>query len=174
MAVCCAWGVAQTAPVQAADPQPPTVVESVEIGRYLGLWHEIARIPNRFQRSCAGGTTAQYSLRADGRIDVVNRCRTREGGVIAAHGIAKIADRQTRAKLKVSFVNLLGIRLFWGDYWIIGLDDEYRWAVVGHPQRKYGWILSRTPQLPPETLEEIFSLLERQGYDPGAFILTEP
>ncbi len=114
MAVCCVRGIAQTSEAIATDPQAPAVVESVDIERYLGLWYEIARIPNRFQRSCAGGTTAQYALRADGRIEVVNRCRKPDGGVITAAGIAKIADEKTRAKLKVSFVNLLGICLFWG------------------------------------------------------------
>lgn len=174
MVLCCAWSIAQAAGEKAADLQTPASVDSVDLGRYLGLWHEIARIPNRFQRSCAGGVTAQYTLREDGRIEVVNSCRKRDGGVMTAVGIAKIVDQQSRSKLKVSFVNLLGIRLFWGDYWIIGLDDEYRWAVVGHPRRKYGWILSRTSQLPSETLAEIFALLERQGYDPGAFVMTEP
>jgi apolipoprotein D and lipocalin family protein len=69
-------------------------------------------------------------------------------------------------------VSFLGIRPFWGDYWIIGLDKEYTYAVIGHPERKYGWILSRNPFLPDETLEKIFELLQMEGYDPKKFKMT--
>ena len=75
-------------------------------------------------------------------------------------------DNKTNAKLEVSFVSFLGWRPFWGDYWIIGLDEDYQWAIVGTPNRKYGWVLSRTPQLSKETMEEIFQILKEQGYDP--------
>jgi len=151
---------------------PPAIVERVDLQRYAGLWYEIAKIPNTFQRKCAGRTTAQYELREDGKIGVVNQCIKSDGKAIEAKGIAKIVDTITNAKLKVSFVNLLGWRLFWGDYWIIGLDENYRWAVVGHPQRKYGWILSRTPTLEKPKLEAVFKLLREQGYDPNNFELT--
>lgn len=155
------------------DSLPPlATTQNVDLQRYAGLWYEIAKIPNRFQRKCASGTTAQYELRDDGRITVVNRCLKGNGGTIEAKGIAKVVDTTTNAKLKVSFVNLWGWRLFWGDYWIIGLDENYRWAVVGHPQRKYGWILSRMPTLEKSTLEAIFALLRQQGYNPDDFELT--
>ncbi|MBN2104654.1 lipocalin family protein [bacterium] len=150
----------------------PEVVEFVNLDQYKGLWYEIAKIPNRFQKKCAGNTTAEYILRKDGRIDVVNRCMRKDGEIITAKGVAKIADMTTCAKLKVSFVSLLGIRLFWGDYWIIGLDDNYQWAIVGSPDREYGWILSRTPQLPQETIALINGILVKQGYDPEAFVIT--
>jgi len=77
--------------------------------------------------------------------------------------------RSTNAKLKVSFVSFLGWRPFWGDYWVIGLDAGDAWAVVGTPDRKYGWVLARTPVLPPSTLEEIVAIPERNGYDRSAF-----
>ena len=150
----------------------PATVERVDLQRYVGLWYEIAKIPNTFQRKCAGGTTAQYELRQDGRIAVVNRCIKSNGEAMEAKGIAKIVDAKTNAKLKVSFVNLLGWRPFWGDYWIIGLDENYRWAVVGHPQRKYGWILGRTPTLEKPTMEAVFKLLREQSYDPNDFEMT--
>jgi len=152
---------------------PPAIVERVDLQRYVGLWYEIAKIPNTFQRKCAAGTTAQYELREDGRIAVVNQCIKNDGEAIKAKGIAKIVDTKTNAKLKVSFVNLLGWRLFWGDYWIIGLDENYRWAVVGHPQRRYGWILSRTPTLEKPALVTVFDLLREQGYNPDDFELTK-
>lgn len=154
------------------DGDRPSTVESVDLERYVGLWYEIAKLPNRFQKKCASGTTAFYSLREDGEIGVVNRCLDGDGKTVRAAGLAKVADPTSNARLKVSFVNVLGIRLFWGDYWIIGLGENYEYAIVGHPERDYGWILSRSPQLPQETLEEIFAELRRQGYDPDDFDLT--
>ena len=151
----------------------PVPVEFVNLERYAGLWYEIAKIPNRFQRKCVSGTTAQYSLREDGRIDVVNRCLDREGKPIEAKGIARIMDAKSNAKLKVSFVSIFGKYLFWGDYWIIGLDQSYNYAVIGGPTHKYGWILSRQPRLTSEELEKIFSILREQGYDPANFEMTE-
>ena len=108
----------------------PVPIRSVDLQQYAGLWYEIAKIPNPFQKKCARNTTAEYTLRDDGKIDVVNRCVKENGKFITAKGLAKSAGAETNAKLKVSFVNLLGIRLFWGDYWILGLDEDYKWAVV--------------------------------------------
>ena len=147
-------------------------VSNVDLGRYKGLWYEIAKIPNRFQRKCARGTTAQYVLRDDGKIDVINQCYTQEGKIIEAKGIARVVDSESNAKLKVSFVKILGLSLFWGDYWIIGLGDDYEFAIVGTPNRKYGWILSRTPELSQEKMETIFELLREQDYNPEDFIMT--
>lgn len=155
--------------VSMAGEDPPSTVEHVDLQRYAGLWYEIAKIPNRFQKQCARGATARYALRDDGKIDVINSCVTAEGKTDIAKGIAKIEDPISNARLKVSFVRFLGISLFWGDYWIIGLGHDYEYAVVGVPDRKYGWILSRTPTLDDDTMEEIFSLLRRNGYDPERF-----
>jgi apolipoprotein D and lipocalin family protein len=150
------------------------VVSHVDLERYAGLWHEVARIPNRFQKQCARGTTAEYALRDDGRISVVNRCTKSDGEPDRAEGVARIVDAATNARLQVSFVSFLGWRPFWGDYWIIGLDEDYRWAVVAAPGRQYGWVLARTPELPDETMERVFSILERNGYDRAAFQLSPP
>ncbi len=79
----------------------------------------------------------------DGRLSVLNQYIKRSGNVDQATGVAKVVDPVSRAKLKVSFVSFLGWRPFWGDYWVIGLDDDYRWAVVGSPDRRYGWVLAR-------------------------------
>ena len=145
-----------------------STVQEVDLQRYVGLWHEIAKIPNRFQKDCDSGTTAQYELREDGRINVVNQCLKEDGSVDRAEGVAS----QGSAKLKVSFVSFLGWRPFWGDYWILGLDDDYRWAVVGSPDRKYGCILARTPDLDEDTLQEIFAILKAQGYDTDRFAMN--
>ncbi|MFZ0450972.1 MAG: lipocalin family protein [Desulfatiglandaceae bacterium] len=147
-------------------------VASVDLNRYMGRWYEIAKIPNRFQKKCAGGTTAEYQLRADGTVLVVNSCLDHKGKSMVAEGIAKVTDPVTHAKLKVSFVRLLGMNLFWGDYWIVGLDREYQYAIVGVPSRKYGWILSRRPELSNEQWLDVKGILRSQGYNLGDFERT--
>jgi apolipoprotein D and lipocalin family protein len=149
--------------------QPPTVVPRVDLSRYAGLWYEVARIPNRFQDQCAHSATARYRLLEDGRIRVINRCINRAGEPDEARGVARVVDEDTNAKLEVSFVRFLGWHLFWGDYWIIGLDPDYHYAVIGTPSRRYGWVLSRTPQLPPGARSRIDALLRDQGYNPQRF-----
>lgn len=150
----------------------PRTVDSVDLKKYVGVWYEIAKIPNRFQKNCACNTTATYLLRDDGKIDVINRCTRADGTINEAKGIARIVDTITNSKLEVSFVRVLGIQLFWGDYWIIGLETNYRYAVVGTPSRKYGWILSRSPILLQEDQNRIFEMLYAQGYEPKSFIFT--
>lgn len=136
------------------------VVPYVDLSRYAGDWFEIARYPARFQEGCLA-TSATYSLRPDGKLDVVNRCRNeRDGRLREVHGKAWVADRTSNAKLKVSF--------FWpfrGDYWIIDLGREYEYAVVSRPDRKYLWILARKPAMEPEVLQGILGRLEEQGFD---------
>ncbi len=149
-----------------------TTVSALDIERYSGLWYEIARIPNRFQEKCARETTAEYQLRGDGRITVVNRCRKKDGSVTEARGVAKIVDTTSNAKLKVSFVSFLGWRPFWGDYWVIGLDESYQWAVIGTPDREYGWVLARSPALDEDIMEEIFTIIEGNGYKRDAFEMS--
>lgn len=156
-------GFALVAPSRADDAPPLVVVDSVDLDRYLGRWYEIASYPAWFQKNCTA-VTADYSLRDDGRIKVVNSCRkgALDGKLKQSTGRAKVADPTSNAKLKVSFFGP-----FWGDYWIIDLDADYQWAVVGVPNRKYLWILSRTPQMDEEVYEEIISRLPARRYDPA-------
>jgi len=147
-------------------------VPVVDLERFLGEWYEIARIPAWFQNRCVRDTTARYQLRNDGRITVINRCVTRNGRIDQAQGLARVLDPTSQSRLKVSFVSLLGWRPFWGDYWIIGLDPEYRWLAVGDPGRQYGWILSRSSTLAPVQLEAAFQAMERNGYARDRFRLT--
>ena len=160
-----------TMAVFAATPRgnevgPVRAVEAVDLGRYVGDWFEVARFPNRFQRECLGNVTAGYAQREDGRIDVINRCRTVDGE-ISARGIARIADRRTNAKLKVRFAPgfLSFLPFVWGDYWIVGLAGDYSWAVVGSPDRKYLWILSRTPQIDPDAYASALAAAAQNGFD---------
>lgn len=155
-----------------AASEPPETVPSVDLKRYIGLWYEIARMPNSFQKQCAEGTTAEYRILENGRIRVTNRCYKSDGTLDEAQGVARVVDEQTNSMLKVSFVRFLGKNWFWGDYWIIGLDENYQWVVVGHPKRKYGWILSRTPEIDPGVRSRIDHLLVEKGYNPGDFLNT--
>lgn len=168
--------IASPVPIGTAQNQskaaPLTTVEAVDLERYAGKWYEISKIPNRFQRQCAGNTTAEYALRSDGKIDVTNRCQKEDGTVQEAVGIAEVADTVSNSKLKVSFVRFLWRWWFWGDYWIIGLGKNYDYAIVGTPTRKYGWILSRTPVIDPHQYESALDELRRQGYNPDNFVLT--
>ncbi|TJZ74788.1 lipocalin family protein [Chitiniphilus eburneus] len=146
---------------QAADAIAPVQsVAQVELPRYLGRWYEIARYPMYFQRQCVGDVTALYAMRQDGRISVTNRCRTADGKLDVADGVATAVSGSGNAQLKVSF--------FWpfkADYWVIGLDPQYRWAVVGNPSRKNLWVLARTPRLPEELLAAALASAQAQGFD---------
>lgn len=145
----------------------PTVA-SVDLGRYMGRWFEIARYPAWFQRKCAKNTTAEYALRPNGTVSVENRCTTAEGRVNVARGTARIADPATRAKLKVKFSLFMPA----GDYWIVDLDPGYAWAVVGEPRRRYLWILARRPVLDEPTFQGICERLRTWHYDPQRLIRT--
>ena len=141
----------------------PTVqtVKFVDLQRYLGTWYEISKYPQRFERNCFG-VTANYSLRKDGLIKVVNACRkgSLNGPEKLAVGKAWIVNKVTNSQLKVQF--------FWpfaGEYWIIDLGANYEYAVVGSSNRKYLWVLSRTPQLEEKTYAAILQRIEQQGYD---------
>ncbi len=150
----------------------PRTVKYVDLKKYVGLWHEIAKIPNRFQKQCVKGTTANYELKENGEIRVINSCIDKDNELDKTEGVARIVDNKSNAKLEVSFFSILGWRPIWGDYWIIGLDENYQWAIVGTPNRKYGWILSRTPQLEKATLDKIYSILTEQGYNPKDFEMS--
>jgi len=152
--------------VSAGERQSLETVSQVDLNRYVGTWHEIARLPNRFQDQCAGNVTADYKQLDDGNIAVVNRCLDDEGMVDEARGVARVVDRSTNAKLEVSFVSLFGWHLFWGDYWVIGLGEDYEYVVVGTPSRKYAWILARSISLPAEAWERTQQILLKAGYDP--------
>lgn len=149
-------------------PPPPTVLH-VDLERYAGHWYELARYPNRFQMDCVG-VTADYSPREDGKIDVLNMCwrGSFDGKKARARGVAKVVDKESNAKLKVTF-----FWPFYGDYWIIMLDPEYSWAVVSHPSREYLWILCRTKAMDEPTYAGILDQLQQWGFDTSKLIRTE-
>lgn len=136
-------------------------VPYVDLNRYVGTWYEISAFPQRYERGCTA-TTATYTFRDDGEIDVVNRCNegSPEGPEKKAKGRARVVDHATNAKLEVSF-----FWPFWGDYWIVDLGSDYDYAAVGGPSRDDLWILSRTPTMEPELYDAIVRRLHAQGFD---------
>ena len=142
---------------------PLQTVSSVDLPRYLGLWYEIAKLPNSFEKDCVA-VTATYSQLPNGEIKVLNQCRikTLNGKLKKAEGRAWVIDPATNAKLKVRF--------FWpfsGDYWILELGANYEYALVGDPSRNFLWILSREPKMPDPLYQEILGKAKQKGFDTG-------
>lgn len=148
---------------------PLETVPHVDLNRYLGRWYEIASFPQWFQRDCTG-TMAIYSVGGRGEIFVINQCHvdSLDGPERMASGVARVVDTQSNAKLEVSFQ-----WPFWGDYWIVDLDSDYRWAVVGHPSRDDLWILSRDPRMDDETYAAIGERARQKGFDVSRLQRTE-
>jgi apolipoprotein D and lipocalin family protein len=149
--------------------QPLLTVPRVELDQYAGKWYEIASYPQRFQKGCYC-TTATYTLSDKGYMIVENRCNrdSINGKTSYIKGKAFVEEGSGNAKLKVQF--------FWpfkGKYWIIDLAADYSYAVVGHPNRQYLWILSRSPKLPRDVYDGILSRLKTNGFDTTKLQETE-
>ena len=145
------------------------VAKNVDLERYQGRWFEVARLPFRFEAKCVADVTATYTLRADGRIDVVNECRKADGRITRAEGWAKVvAGDGSNARLKVTF-----FPPFFGDYWILALDEGYRWAMVGTPNRKDLWVLSRTAVMDEGVLEGLLRRARELGFVLDGVIFTK-
>lgn len=167
-------GFMSVTPPAHAGSQDVRTVARVDLDRYAGAWFEIARFPNRFQEKCAGDVQARYARRPDGRIDVLNRCRLADGAIDEARGVARVVDEQTSAKLKVRFAPafLSFLPMVWGDYWVIGLADDYSWAVVGSPDREYLWILGRRADLTKGELAAALAAARANGFDVDRLRMT--
>jgi len=170
--ITCNLAITITPGVSAEESPPPETVAFVDLGRYVGNWYEIASIPSFFQKHCRGNTMASYRAIEEQRIEVINSCLDKDGSVDTAQGIARIIDRTSNARLEVSFVSLFGWQLFWGDYWILDLAPDYSYAIVGTPDFRYGWILSRTPALSADVRNGIDKRLRSSGYNPAVFVDT--
>ena len=142
------------------------VVPHVELEKYLGKWYEIAHLPAKFQEGC-NETTATYALSRDGgSISVLNQS-IKDGRMKQAKGKAKVVDKNSNAKLKVTF-----FWPFYGDYWIIKLGNNYDYSVVGTPNRKYLWILSRTPQMDDKLYSQLIEYAKSNGFEVNKLIKT--
>ncbi|MFT5588521.1 MAG: apolipoprotein D and lipocalin family protein [Bradyrhizobium sp.] len=151
-----------------------TVVTNLDLNRYTGKWFEIARFPNKFQKQCISDVTANYVKRADGSIDVINRCKNIAGAFEEAVGRARVPDLEMMAKLKVRFAPqwLTWLPMVWADYWVVDLAPDYSIAAVGDPTKKYLWILSRTPTIAEPVYQALMKRLVVQGYETKKLVLT--
>lgn len=159
-----AFNTTEHAPAAAkATMTPLTTVVNVDMQRYLGTWYQQASVPNNFQATCVSDTQATYITDGDGLV-VVNQCRRADGYVETVKGVGKIVEGSNNARLRVSF-----FRPFYDNYWVLALDPNYAWVLVGEPTREYGWVFSRGPKLDEATLNQILDRAVVLGYDRSAF-----
>lgn len=152
----------------------PTTVDKVDLDKYAGTWHEIGRLPMYFQRNCASDVTANYTEKTDGSgIIVTNKCLDQQGSQIVAEGSAKPADT-TGSKLKVTFLPswIRWLPVGRADYWVLARDGDYQTALVGTPDKKYLWLLARSPNVSQQTYAKYRQIAQTQGYDLKEFTLT--
>ena len=167
---CLSWALLLAAVGALAAPPiaaPLQTVPTLDLPRYMGTWHEVAKYPNRFQRDCVADTSADYQLQPNGTVRVTNRCRQADGRFKAAVGQARAVGGPGTATLEVRFAPawLAWWPGVWGDYWVIDLDPAYQLVAVSEPQREYLWVLSRTPTVAPEAYHALRQRLAQQGFD---------
>ncbi len=154
---------------------PVKTIASLDVPRYMGTWYEIAKFPNWFQKKCVSNTQAVYSIRPDGNLNVLNSCKTADGEVSQAEGMARQQGPKDSPKLEVRFAPewLSFLPMVWGEYWVIDLDAQYQVAAVSDSKREYLWVLSRTPQLDKKTYDELLLRLQGQQFDTRKLEITQ-
>lgn len=141
-------------------------VDKLDLERYAGKWYEIAKIPHHFEKGCAC-TAAEYSLHPEGYVEILNSC-LKNGKEKVTRGKAFPEAGSNNSKLDVQF--------YWplkGKYWVIALDEDYQFALVGHPNRDYLWILSRYPEMDEDVYIDYLQKARHQGFDISRMELTE-
>ncbi|AUN95051.1 lipocalin family protein [Pseudazoarcus pumilus] len=168
-------GLALLLCISLAHATPLEPIERLDLQRYLGTWHEIAKYPNRFQEQCVSDTTATYARMDDGRIEVINRCRTASGEFDEARGVARLVGEAGSPRLEVRFAPawLSWLPMAWGDYWVIDLDEAYTLVAISEPSKEYLWILARDADVAGERVEALVTRLEQRGFD-AARIVRSP
>lgn len=171
LAVSMATGAAQAQDDMLANDS----VSALDLQRYSGQWHEIAHLPMFFQRKCVANITATYSQNSDGSIGVLNACDDKNGKRISSEGTARPLEGYP-GRLKVRFAPdwLSWVPMVWADYWVVELDPEYQWAVVGGPSHKYLWILSRAPSMDRNLFEDIRARAAQRGYPVKDLVIGAP
>lgn len=151
----------------AGQLEPVKTIASLDVSRYLGTWYEIAKFPNWFQKKCVGNTKAMYSLKDGDGVRVLNSCKTANGDIAQAEGLARQIGAADSPKLEVRFAPawLSFLPFVWGDYWVIDLDSQYEVAAVSDSKREYLWILSRNPRLDQKKYDDLVGRLQGQGFD---------
>ena len=154
--------------------QPLRTVGDIDYARYAGTWFEVARLPFKYQKDCASDVTATYAPQPNGRIAVTNRCLRANGKAIEAKGAARRVKGKAASVLEVRFAPaiLSFLPAVWGDYQIISLGTNYEYAVVGTPDRKCLWILSRSPRMDAALYARLKEEAKAQGFDVGALVET--
>ena len=151
----------------AQHASPLRAIETLDVQRYLGRWYELAKFPNRFQKSCMADTSADYALLEDGSLRVLNQCRNAQGEWEQAVGLARQVGGPQSAKLEVRFAPawLSFLPFVWGAYWVVDLDERYELVAVSEPRREYLWILSRAPEVDQARYEALLVRLATMGLD---------
>lgn len=171
-------GISLASLVGCATPNTDLPTQSnVDLKRYAGTWYEQARLPNRFQKHCAGDVRADYVLNPDRTIGVKNQCRRDDGSIDVAEGQGRLAsafDPRDPAKLEVRFAPrwTSWLPMVWGDYWIVKLEGDYQYSLVGTPDRKYLWVLSREKASDEAVVARLLDYARDQGFDTDSVILT--
>ena len=148
-------------------------VENLNIGKYLGVWHQIALIPNYFQKNCVDDTQAEYQILSDDSITILNSCLLLDGEKLVAAGVGRATgEPRNFARLKVSFAPkwLAWIPFVWGDYWILSIDDQYNSVLIGSPDRRYLWILSRQKFIQKESFADYLEKAKKNGFDTSLLV----
>jgi len=166
----------------AAANAPLPVVAHLDLQRYSGTWHEIARLPNSFQKKCVGGdVSAEYTPLPSGEVSVLNSCRTADGSISQAQGLARRVPPEEGetpdvGRLQVRFAPswLSWLPMVWGDYRVIDIAEDYSTALVGTPDRQYLWLLARQPHMAPADVQRWLDKAAALGFDKQAIILTAP
>lgn len=166
------FALSTQAGAQVAPPQPPALpplqtIAQLDLPRYMGTWHEVAKYPNRFQRQCVADTSANYQLQPDATVRVVNRCRLSDGSYEEAVGQARRPGPPGSATLQVRFAPawLSWLPQVWGNYWVVDLDPDYQLVAVSEPKREYLWILARQPGVDRAAYEALWTRLAAMGFD---------
>ncbi len=148
-------------------------ISNFDSNKYVGIWYEIARLPNRFEKNCVAPITANYSVNPDNNLEiiVVNKCNTKDKQPDIATGVAKFVELPTTGKLKVTFLPtwLRGLPFGYGDYWILNTDYS-QISVVGSPDHEYLWILARTENINQHQLKQAIDIAKEQGFDVSKLI----
>ena len=157
----------QPALAQSATSQKLSTIDSLDLPRYMGTWYEIARYPNWFQKKCTGNTRADYSIKDDGGVQVINRCKLQSGEMNEIIGAGRQIGGANSPKLEVRFAPawLSFIPAVWGDYWVIDLDAAYQLVAVSDARREYLWVLSRIAKVDPKVYEALLGRLGHKGFD---------
>lgn len=155
--------------------EPLKAVPDLDVARYAGTWHELARLPMYYERKCARDITATYTARQAGGLTVTNACVREDGVRMSSEGVARQAGDDP-AKLEVRFAPgwLSFLPFVWADYWVIAVDADYRWAIVGEPDREYLWFLSREPTMDAKTFEGLKARARTMGYNLDELIVVVP